>query len=103
MKHTLEQVIARGITGSHSGVGGEEGRIRGGGCRAASPPNPSKNRNLKNTGSVDIMISEVLRDFSFSRNQPLKLADDQYIRISKKKKKKKKKLMKLKKQEGRTL
>jgi hypothetical protein len=49
----------------------------GGGLQPDSPPTPSpKNRNLKNTDFVDIMISKVLRDFSFSRNQPLKSADD---------------------------
>jgi hypothetical protein len=52
----------------------------GGGEAAASP-----NRNLKNTGFVDIMISKFLRDFPFSQNQSLKSADDQYIRILKKK------------------
>jgi hypothetical protein len=46
-----------------------------GACRAAAPPNP-QNRNLKNTGFLDIMISDVLRDLLFSRNQPLKSADD---------------------------
>jgi hypothetical protein len=60
------------------------------------PPNP-QNRNLKNTRFVDIVISEVLRDFPFSRNQPLNSADDQYIRILKNK------LIKIKKQEDRTL
>jgi hypothetical protein len=38
-------------------------------------PNP-QNRNVKNTYLVDIMISEVLRDLPFSRNQTLKSADD---------------------------
>jgi non-canonical (house-cleaning) NTP pyrophosphatase len=38
------------------------------------PPNP-QNRNLKGTDFVDV-ISKVLRDFPFSRNQPLKSADD---------------------------
>jgi hypothetical protein len=48
------------------------------GCRAAAPKTP-QNRNLRNTDFVDIMIPNVLRDISFSRNQPLKSADDQYI------------------------
>jgi hypothetical protein len=52
-----------------------------GGCRGAAPPKP-QNRNLKNTDFVD-MISNALRDFLFSRNQQLKLAYDQYIRILK--------------------
>jgi hypothetical protein len=45
------------------------------------------------------MIPEVLRDLPSSRNQPLKLADVQYIKVSKNK------LLKLKKkkQEDRTL
>jgi hypothetical protein len=63
---------------------------RGGGFRAATRPDP-QTRNSKNTDFVDIMISKVLRDFPFSRNQPLKSADDQYIRILKNK------LVKLKK------
>jgi hypothetical protein len=49
------------------------------------PTKPLQNRNLKNTYFVDIMISKVLRDLHFSRNQTLKSADDQYIRILKKK------------------
>jgi hypothetical protein len=48
----------------------------GGGCRAAAPPQNHLKTKLKNTGFVDIMISKVLRDFPFSRNQPLKSADD---------------------------
>jgi hypothetical protein len=52
-----------------------------------------QNRNLKNTNFVHIMTSKVLRDLPFSRNQTLKSADQQYIRISKNK------LIKLKKQE----
>jgi hypothetical protein len=43
------------------------------------------------------MISKVLHDFPFSRNQPLKSAGDWDIRILKNK------LIKLKKQEDRTL
>jgi hypothetical protein len=40
------------------------------------------------------MVSKVLHGFPFSRDQPLKSADDQYIRILKNK------LIKLKKQDG---
>jgi hypothetical protein len=40
------------------------------------PPQTPQNQNLKNTDFVDIMILQVLCDFSFSRNQPLKLADN---------------------------
>jgi hypothetical protein len=55
--------------------------------RGAAGPQPlqTQNGNLKNTDSVDITISNVLRDFPFSRNQPLKSADDRYIRILKNK------------------
>jgi hypothetical protein len=60
----------------------------GGGLQA---PQTRENRNVKNTDFVDIMISEVLRDFLFSRNQTLKSADNKYIRILKNK------LIKLKK------
>jgi hypothetical protein len=39
------------------------------------PPNPTKLK-FENTDSVDIMISNALRDFPFGQNQPLKSADD---------------------------
>jgi hypothetical protein len=60
-----------------------------GGCRAAAPTPPKP--KFKKRDFVDIVISSVLRDFPFSRNQPLKSADDQCIRILKNK------LIKLKK------
>jgi hypothetical protein len=47
----------------------------GGGCQAVAPQT-TQNWKLKNTDFVYIMVSEVLRDFPFSRNQPLKSADD---------------------------
>jgi hypothetical protein len=50
---------------------------REGGCHAAAPPN----RNLKNTDFVDTMTLNILCDLSFSQNQPLKSADDDYITI----------------------
>jgi hypothetical protein len=55
------------------------------GVRAAGlqPPQTPKNWNLKNTDFSDIMIPNALRDFPFSRNQPLKSADDYCIRILK--------------------
>jgi hypothetical protein len=42
------------------------------------PPLPQtpQNQNLKNTDFEDIMISKVLCCLAFSRNQPLKSADD---------------------------
>ena len=40
------------------------------------PPQTPQNRNLRNRDSVDIMISKVLRDLTFIRNQTLKSADD---------------------------
>jgi hypothetical protein len=48
------------------------------GISGYSPPptKPPQSRNLKNTDFVDIMIPKVLRDLPFSRNQPLKSADD---------------------------
>jgi hypothetical protein len=52
-------------------------------CQAAAPFQTPQNRNLKNTDSVDIVVSRVLRDLPFSWNQTLKLADDWYIRILK--------------------
>jgi hypothetical protein len=52
------------------------GRTQGGlGCQDAAPPEPP-NPKLKKHIFVDIMISKVLRDFPFSRNQPLKSADN---------------------------
>jgi hypothetical protein len=52
-----------------------QGRTQGGGgCRAAGPPSP-QNRNKKKD-FIDTMVSKVLRDLLFSRNQPLKSADD---------------------------
>jgi hypothetical protein len=50
------------------------GAVKGGGrAGGLQPPNPETN---KKTGFVDIMISNRFRGFSFSRNQPLKSADD---------------------------
>jgi hypothetical protein len=42
-----------------------------GAAKLPPSPNPPK-RKFKNTDSVDVMISNVLRDFPFSRKQPLK-------------------------------
>jgi hypothetical protein len=50
------------------------------------PPQTPQNRNLKKRrfcGYYDIIM--ILRNFPFSRNQPLQSADDQYIRILKNK------------------
>jgi hypothetical protein len=55
-----------------------------GGCRTAAP---SKSKFKKKTEFVDTIVSEVLPDLSFSRNQPLKSADDKYKKILKNKKK----------------
>jgi hypothetical protein len=46
---------------------------------------PPKKPKLKKHTFVDSMISEVLRDFPFSRNQTLKSADYWYIQILKNK------------------
>jgi hypothetical protein len=46
-----------------------------GGLPGCSPQTP-KNWNLKNTDFVDVTVSKILPDLRFSRNQPLKLADD---------------------------
>ena len=54
-------------------------RPKEGGSWAAAPQTP-QNRNLRNTHFV-VTISEVLRDLPFSRNQPMKSADDKYIGI----------------------
>jgi hypothetical protein len=62
-----------------------QGRTReGGGSEGVQAP-PQKNRSLKNTDFVDIMIANVLCDLPFSRNQPLKSTDNQNIRILKNK------------------
>jgi hypothetical protein len=44
-------------------------------------PPPHLNRNLNYTDFVDTRISKALRDLPFNRNQPLKSAGDQCIRI----------------------
>jgi hypothetical protein len=79
-----------------------QGRSPGGGdnCRVAAPQAP-KTEIKKNThtGFVDIMISNLFRDFPFSRNQPLKSAYNQYIRILRSTRK----LIKLKKKEDVTM
>jgi hypothetical protein len=49
-------------------------RPKEGGSWAAAPQTP-QNRNLRNTHFV-VTISDVLRDLPFSRNQPMKSADD---------------------------
>jgi hypothetical protein len=69
-----ENMVINGYKqGSNQGVGG---------CSPAVPPSkPPQNRNLKDTDFVDMMLSKILRDLPISRNQPLKLADDWYIRI----------------------
>jgi hypothetical protein len=54
------------------------------GAAGLQPPQTPQNRN-KNTHFVDITISNVICDLPFSRNQPLKSADDWYIRILKNK------------------
>jgi hypothetical protein len=54
------------------------------GYRPANPP-PPKNLNIKTICFVGIRISKVLRDLLFGRNQPLKSADDWYLRILKNK------------------
>jgi hypothetical protein len=60
---------------------GYQGRIQeGGDCRAAAPLNPSR-RNLENADFLDTVVSKVLRDLPFRRNQPLKSADDEYFRV----------------------
>jgi len=41
------------------------------------------NWNSESTDFVDTIIFNVLDDITFSRNQPLKSADDKYIRIFK--------------------
>jgi hypothetical protein len=66
-------------------------------ARAAAPPPKLPKTEIQKTQFLDIMISEVLRGLPFCRNQPLKSADDQYIKILRNK------LINLKKQEDRPL
>jgi hypothetical protein len=63
------QYVADSAKGSPKGERGLPG------CRSPPPKTP-KNQNLKNTDFVDMVISNVLPDFPFSQNQPLKAADD---------------------------
>jgi hypothetical protein len=60
------------------------------GAAGLQPPQTPQNQNLRNIDFVD----RLLRNFPFSRNQPLKSADDYYITILKNK------LIKLKKTRG---
>ena len=53
----------------------DRGATKGGGAAGLQPLPKTPKPKFKNTDFVDIMIS-ILRDFPFSRNQPLKLADD---------------------------
>jgi hypothetical protein len=56
-----------------------QGRIqRGEGAagRLQPSPNPPKPKFKKRTDFVDILISKVILDLSFSRNQPVKSAGD---------------------------
>jgi hypothetical protein len=57
----------------------------GGDCWAAEPPPPIKIKKKKMQDSVDMVVSNALRDLHFSQNQPLKSADDQYTLILKNK------------------
>jgi hypothetical protein len=57
---------------------------RDSGMQPPPPPN-HQNQHLKNIDFIDILISKVLRGLHFSRNQALKSADNQYIRILKNK------------------
>jgi hypothetical protein len=56
-----------------------QGRTHGVRGRATTPP-PLHKRNLKITDFVNVTTSNVKYDLSFSRNQPLKSADDSYIK-----------------------
>jgi hypothetical protein len=64
------------------------------GLPGCSPTKPPKTEIKKKTDLVDIMISNVLRDLLFSRNQLLISANGYYIRILKNK------LIKLKKEDS---
>jgi hypothetical protein len=69
--HVLKQnVAALRLYGMH------EGRTQGRAAGLQTPTQTPQNRNLKHTDFVFIMISKVSLDFPFSRNQPLKSADD---------------------------
>jgi hypothetical protein len=70
-------------------------RSGGGGLQPGSPLKPPKIENKKK--NLQILCYQFLRDFPFNRNQPLKSADDWYLRILKNK------LIKLKIQDDRTL
>jgi hypothetical protein len=62
---------------------------RGGGVVGLQPPPPKPPKpKVKKDRFCEHVGIKVLRDFSFSRNQPLKSADDQYITILKSKFKK---------------
>jgi hypothetical protein len=46
------------------------------GTAGLQPPQTTQKWNFKNTDFVDIVIAKLLRDFHFSRNEPLKSTDD---------------------------
>jgi hypothetical protein len=62
-----QQILKQGCT--QAGGGGEAAGLQ-------PPPKTTQNWKLKNKDFVDIMVSKILRHFPFSRNQPLKSADD---------------------------
>lgn len=60
----------------HGGFcGASKGAPKGGWGLPGCGPETPQNRTLRNIDFVAIMISNVLRNFSFCRNQPLKSAD----------------------------
>jgi hypothetical protein len=67
---------------------GVQGHAQGGGlpgCSPAPPPSKHPKPKFKRQDFSDILLSEVLCELPFGRNQPLKSAGDQYVRISKNK------------------
>jgi hypothetical protein len=56
-------------------------RSKGGGCSETATPPPYKLK--KKADFADTMVSNVSSDLPFSRNQPLKSADEQYTGILK--------------------
>jgi hypothetical protein len=52
------------------------GASKGWGIVGLLSPQTPQNRNYKNKDFIDVMIPKVLCDLSFSRNQPLKSADE---------------------------
>jgi hypothetical protein len=68
--HKTRRELRLSCPGANTRLGG------GGWLPGYSPPSKPQKVNLKNTDFVETLVSDVSRDLPFSRNLPLKSADD---------------------------